>query len=73
MRSQSSCLSWLEPFGSAGRHNGWAIDRQGTKKVLSALTDEKGREVHSEKMVEIIFKDGVPVYTSDQFGIGRVR
>jgi DNA-binding beta-propeller fold protein YncE len=42
-----------------------------TKKILTALTDEKGREVHSEKMVEIHFRDGNPVATGDQFGLGR--
>lgn len=44
----------------------------GTKKMLTALKDEKGREVHSEKMVEIHFLDGKPVRTGDQFGLGRV-
>jgi DNA-binding beta-propeller fold protein YncE len=44
-----------------------------TKKILTALKDEKGREVHSEKMVEIHFKDGAPVATGDQFGLGRKR
>ncbi len=42
-----------------------------TRKIVTALTDEKGREVHSEKMVEIVFKDGVPIRTGDQFGLGR--
>ncbi len=44
-----------------------------TKKIVAALADEKGREVHSEKMVEVRFKDGVPVQVGDQFGVGRVR
>jgi DNA-binding beta-propeller fold protein YncE len=44
-----------------------------TKTVVTALKDEKGREVHSEKMVEIVFQDGTPVRTGDQFGLGRVR
>jgi DNA-binding beta-propeller fold protein YncE len=44
-----------------------------TKKILTALTDEKGRGVHSEKMVEIHFKAGAPVATGDQFGLGRKR
>lgn len=44
-----------------------------TKKIVAALTDEKGREVHSEKMVEIHFKGGQPVRTGDQFGLGRKR
>lgn len=44
-----------------------------TRKIIAALTDEYGREVHSEKMVEIHFAGGVPVRNGDQFGIGRVR
>jgi len=44
-----------------------------TKKILFALKDEKGREVHSEKMIEIHFKDGIPVRNGDQFGVGRAK
>jgi hypothetical protein len=44
-----------------------------TKKIITALTDEHSREVHSEKMVEIVFKDGKPVGNGDQFGVGRRR
>jgi DNA-binding beta-propeller fold protein YncE len=44
-----------------------------TKKVLTGLQDEKDREVHSEKMVEIDFKAGMPVRTGDQFGVGRAE
>lgn len=42
-----------------------------TKKIVTALADEKGGPVHSEKMVEIHFRDGVPVAAGDQFGLGR--
>ena len=42
-----------------------------TKKIVATLTDEKGREVHSEKVLEIHFKAGVPVRVGDQFGVGR--
>jgi hypothetical protein len=42
-----------------------------TREVLTGLRDEKGREVHSEKMVEIDFKAGAPARTGDQFGVGR--
>jgi DNA-binding beta-propeller fold protein YncE len=42
-----------------------------TKKILTALTDEQGREVHSEKMVEIHLREGKPVASGDQFGVGR--
>ena len=43
-----------------------------TKKTLTALADEQGRPVHSEKMVEIHWRGGEPVATGDQFGVGRV-
>ena len=42
-----------------------------TKKVVTGLRDEKGREVASEKMLEIDFKAGVPVRVGSQFGVGR--
>jgi len=51
---------------------GEVIDTK-TKKIVVALKDEKGREVHSEKMVEIVFRDGVPAVNGDQFGIGRKK
>lgn len=44
-----------------------------TKKIVTTLKDENGGEVHSEKMLEIDFKDGKPVRTGDQFGLGRMR
>jgi hypothetical protein len=44
-----------------------------TRKIVAALKDEKGREVHSEKVVEVHFQAGRPVRAGDQFGIGRVR
>ena len=44
-----------------------------TKKIITALADEQGRPVMSEKMLEIQFgADGKPVRNGDQFGLGRV-
>ena len=43
-----------------------------TKRILTALSDERGRQVHSEKMVEIDFHGHAPVVVGDQFGVGRV-
>jgi DNA-binding beta-propeller fold protein YncE len=43
-----------------------------TKKLVAKLTDEKGGEVHSEKMVEIHFRGKTPVANGDQFGVGRL-
>ncbi|MBY0526694.1 MAG: hypothetical protein K2R98_25075 [Gemmataceae bacterium] len=61
-------------FTLDGKHalpsTGEVIDTK-SKKIVAALKDEKDREVHSEKMVEIHFKDGVPVRNGDQFGLGR--
>ena len=51
---------------------GEVIDTK-TKKIIAVLTDEAGREVHGEKMVEIHFRGGKPVRNGDQFGVGRVR
>jgi hypothetical protein len=42
-----------------------------TRKIIAALADETGRQVHSEKMVEIVFAAGVPIRNGDQFGVGR--
>ena len=44
-----------------------------TKKIVTALSDETGREVHSEKMVEIQWRGGKVVAVGDQFGVGRVQ
>lgn len=44
-----------------------------TRKVIATLTDEQGREVQSEKLLEIDFNGRRPVRTGDQFGIGRKK
>ena len=41
------------------------------KQIVAALTDEEGRPVHSEKVVEIVFADGTVILVGDQFGLGR--
>lgn len=43
-----------------------------SRRIVAALTDEQGRPVHSEKMLEIDFAAGRPVACGDQFGLGRV-
>ncbi len=42
-----------------------------SKKIVATLADEKGREVHSEKMVEIHVQGDQPVAAGNQFGLGR--
>lgn len=43
-----------------------------TRQIVAQLTDEEGRPVQSEKMLEIQFQDHKPVRVGDQFGIGRL-
>jgi DNA-binding beta-propeller fold protein YncE len=61
-------------FSLDGRYaypsTGEVIDTK-TKKILVALKDEKAREVHSEKLMEIVFQGNQVVRTGDQFGLGR--
>ena len=42
-----------------------------THKVVLGLKDEQGREVASEKLLEVDFKDGSPIAAGDQFGVSR--
>lgn len=51
---------------------GEVIDTK-TRQIITTLADEEGRQVHSEKLLEIDFQDGKPIATGDQFGLGRVR
>ncbi|MCH7917221.1 MAG: hypothetical protein IIC50_04455 [Planctomycetes bacterium] len=50
---------------------GQAIDSK-THKIIAELTDEDGRAVESEKVLEVDFKDGKVVAAGDQFGRGRI-
>jgi hypothetical protein len=50
---------------------GEVIDTK-TRKIVALLKDEMGRDVQSEKMVELDFKGDDPVAAGDQFGLGRV-
>lgn len=44
-----------------------------TRQRVAALSDETGRNVASEKLVEIAFEGTKPVRVTDQFGIGQRR
>ncbi len=44
-----------------------------SRKIIAELTDEEGRPVMSEKLLEIDFKGGKPVAAGNQFGVGGVR
>ena len=44
-----------------------------TKQIIQALQDENGGPVHSEKLLEIDFKNGRVAQAGNQFAIGQVR
>ena len=44
-----------------------------SKKIVTALADENGHPVMSEKMVEVDFARGAPLRAGDQFGVGRAK
>ncbi|MBI3209489.1 MAG: hypothetical protein HYZ37_11395 [Candidatus Solibacter usitatus] len=44
-----------------------------TKKIVAALSDEKGRQVHSEKMLDMIVANGKVVAAGNQFGVGMKK
>ncbi len=43
-----------------------------SKQIVATLSDENGKPVHSEKLLEIDFADGHPVAAGDQFARGNV-
>ncbi len=63
-------------FSLDGRHaypsTGEVID-VASHWIVAKLEDEEGRQVGSEKLLQIDFANGQPVRNGDQFGLGRVR
>lgn len=72
LREQPGWVTFSLDGALAYPSTGEVIDTK-TKAIVAKLTDEKGREVHSEKMIEIHMRDGKPVANGDQFGVGRVK
>ena len=66
---------WIT-FSIDGRHaypsTGEVFDTR-TKEKIAALDDETGRQVGSEKLLEIVFDGDTPVRNGAQFGLGGVR
>jgi DNA-binding beta-propeller fold protein YncE len=72
---QRDCVGWIN-FSLDGKFayssTGEIID-QATKKVVAALQDETGRQVQSEKQLEIVIAKGKVLRAGDQFGVGMKR
>lgn len=72
LREQPGWITFSRDGKYAYPSTGEVIDTK-TKQILLGLTDEQGREVHSEKIVEIFFLEDGTLITGDQFGVGRKR
>ena len=66
---------WIS-FGIDGKHaypsTGEIVDTA-SRRILTTLTDEAGRAVQSEKLLEVVFAGGQPARAGDQFGVGGQR
>ena len=69
---QRDCVGWVS-FSMDGRvaysSTGEIIDAA-TKKVVAALKDETGREVQSEKLLDLTIAYGKVIRAGNQFGVG---
>jgi DNA-binding beta-propeller fold protein YncE len=69
------CVGWIS-MSLDGRYayssTGEVIDVN-TKKIVAALTDEVGRQVQSEKVLDVYIADGKVTRVGDQFGVGMEK
>ena len=72
LRDSSGWISFSLDGAFAYSSTGEIIDAA-TKKVVAALTDETGRQVQSEKVVEIAVANGKVVRAGNQFGVGMKK
>jgi DNA-binding beta-propeller fold protein YncE len=72
LRDQPGWVSFSIDGAHAYPSTGEVFDTR-SKKRLAALQDEEGRQVGSEKLLEIVFEGGKPVAAGDQFALGRKR
>ena len=70
LRDQPGWITFSIDGTLAWPSTGEVIDVR-TRKIVATLKDEKGGEVHSEKLLEIDFRGELPVRAGDQFGVGR--
>jgi DNA-binding beta-propeller fold protein YncE len=72
LRDQPGWVTFSRDGRFAYPSTGEVIDPK-SKKILLALMDEQNREVHSEKVVEVIILEDGMIIAGDQFGVGRKR
>ncbi len=69
VRDQPGWVTFSIDGGFAYPSSGDVFDTA-SLKLVTQLTDEEGRAVGSEKMLQVDWQDGQPVRTGDQFGLG---
>jgi DNA-binding beta-propeller fold protein YncE len=69
LRDFPGWISFSIDGGQAYSSTGEIIDSK-TKKIVATLTDEAGRQVQSEKVLELVFDQGKVIRAGNQFGIG---
>lgn len=70
LRDQPGWITFSLDGRQAFPSTGEVVDVK-SRRVVATLSDEQGRAVQSEKVVEVVFQNDKPVRTGDQFGIGR--
>jgi len=70
LRDQPGWITFSIDGTRAYPSTGEVIDTS-TKRIVATLEDETGRDVQSEKLLEVDFANGRPVHAGDQFGIGQ--
>jgi enamine deaminase RidA (YjgF/YER057c/UK114 family) len=70
LREQPGWITFSRDGNFAYPSTGEVIDAK-SKKIVEKLSDEQGREVHSEKMLEIHMSGTTATLVGDQFGVGR--
>jgi DNA-binding beta-propeller fold protein YncE len=72
LRDSPGWISFSMDGRTAYSSTGEMIDTA-TKKIIAALEDEAGRQVQSEKMLDITIANGKVVAAGNQFGVGAKR
>ncbi|HYL65214.1 MAG TPA: hypothetical protein VE077_21575 [Candidatus Methylomirabilis sp.] len=70
LRDQPGWITFSIDGRRAYPSTGDVIDTS-AKRIVGTLEDETGRQVQSEKLLEVDFANGKPVRAGDQFGIGQ--
>ena len=70
LREAPGWVSWSIDGKVAYLSTGEIID-VATKKIIASLSDEQGRQVHSEKVLDLIVSKGKVTVAGHQFGVGQ--